>query len=294
MKLYICHSIYHLLITLLKSDHYSDVLIRFDLFDKSLFKKYIRKLYHNVFFEIKDINFKNYSDVYVFNDWNKDGNFLRSNKIYHHLIEDGYNYYSYNICHYYEKNLILKLKYYLRKFMNQLPWGRSKFVIDVEVNDLTTVHKNMHLCKMFEVKRSHLFSNIDELKQKWIAELFGLEDILNPESKKVLVLTQPIYHDKVDDKITTSKEQIEFYQNIVDEYVLDYEIVFKIHPRDKTEYPFLDLVKLLPNHIPMELYQYFLNYQFDIGITHSSSALEFLNCINKKIFLGELFNQKRG
>lgn len=96
-------------------------------------------------------------------------------------------------------------------------------------------------------------------------------------------MTQPLYQDHFDwECIQSEKDQIDFYANIVEEYRQDYDIYFKIHPRDTAEYPFLKEVIVLDKKIPMEVYFLLYPLHFDIGITHSSSALQFLDQVKEK------------
>ncbi|HEO7347808.1 TPA: capsular biosynthesis protein, partial [Streptococcus agalactiae] len=47
-------------------------------------------------------------------------------------------------------------------------------------------------------------------------------------------------------------------------------------------------VELLPSNVPMEIIELMLTGRFECGITHSSTALDFLTCVDKKITLVDL------
>ncbi|MGR1332735.1 glycosyltransferase family 52, partial [Streptococcus agalactiae] len=88
--------------------------------------------------------------------------------------------------------------------------------------------------------------------------------------------------------IETSEEQFNFYKSIVDEYInKGYNVYLKVHPRDVVDYSKLP-VELLPSNVPMEIIELMLTGRFECGITHSSTALDFLTCVDKKITLVDL------
>ena len=79
------------------------------------------------------------------------------------------------------------------------------------------------------------------------------------------------------------------YQNILDKYLKDYNLYIKTHPRELTDYKAVldvDFVEI-PRDFPLELLNFFKAINFNLGITIFSSALDNLNCVENKIFIGE-------
>lgn len=290
-NLYICHTDYHLLIALIKCDFDDEIILfnkisdienKIDKINKfSIFKKISvcfekEKFYNNFDFVNKNI--------YLFNDWTNIGEYLRKRNISYNIIEDGYNYYSYDV---YRKEFSLKKRIFNKFFSNDVPLGYSKYVKSIEVNDITIVIKDTRYKKMIEVPRKELFRNITEEKNIMLLNIFGVNKINKKDGKSMIILTQPLYQDKFDTMINSEEAQLKFYRDIVNKYDAEYDIYFKVHPRDNTNYNSIKNVIFLEK-VPIELYEYVGNYKFDIGITHSSTALEYLDCVDKKIFLKDL------
>lgn len=307
-NIYICYTKYQLLITLLKLD----INLKNDLcllFDLNRFQERKIKLSMNVnhimyvgdytfsIFNIKKIikNYKiisSYTDIFIFLDHRIIGHFLNKFKFHYYLIEDGYNFYSLE----YKKTIIYNnpiKKFLYNLFMNppKRP-GDSNYVLSIEVNDKSILsNKDRRYDKMVEVPRKELFNNIDETRKKVILDVFDVKPMKYIKDKQsLLILTQPLYQDKFDqDIINTEDDQLKFYSDIVSKYKKDYEIYIKVHPRDKVDYHSLNAdVVFLDKDVPMELYEFVGDYEFDIGVTHSSTALDYLSCVKEKIFLKDL------
>lgn len=295
-QLYACHTVYHLLITLLKHDA-SDTKTDLYLFDAipgvdhlaqriretSLFDKVeVASESQRVFTELNT-----YRSIFIFNDWTYLGHFLRKHALAYHLLEDGYNYFTYTV---YERGLSLKGKIFSYLFPASLPLGYSSWCRSIEVNDKSKVSStDSRYSKMMEVPRKDLFARLSSDRKKQLLEIFGVQSIATASSQSVLILTQPLYQDKWDAQLVqTSQDQFAFYKQIVDQYADDYTVFMKVHPRDTVDYSSLQSVLFLDKHVPMELYEFVGEYFFDIGITHSSTALDFLSCVGEKITIKEM------
>lgn len=294
-KLYICHTVYHLLITMCHLDFCEDShLLLFDtISDRELLVKRLRKLNYTglVLFEAKDCrdyaqyDLQDFDEIYLFNDWTYIGQYLRSNKRSYSLIEDGYNYYAY---HSYPESFSRLRQIYHCIFRNSLPLGYSKYVKQIELNSLEVLKdtdKRRKKCK--EVPRLALFSNLSDLKKERLLSLFAVKPIEVRSQDTLLVLTQPLYQDELAG-FETAEKQLAFYQKIVDSYKQERTIYFKVHPRDEIDYSAIKDVVFLRQDVPMELYEFVGNYYFDTGITHSSTALEYLSCVGEKIVLCDM------
>lgn len=287
-SVYICHTIYHILIMLCQLEEQENIdIILFDSipnverFRNILGRKTrILSLKQEGF---DDISLSTYEERYLFNDWTNIGAYLRENALPYYLIEDGYNYFSFD--HY--KEFFSRKRRLLYLFeRNVLPFGHSKFAHTIEVNDLSLVVKDMRYKKMIERPRQELFSTLSQEKKSLLMELFPIpHQVIQQERKKVLILAQPLFQDGfIRDRIYSIESQIAFYEEIVRKYQEQYAVYFKVHPRDTTVYPF-EQVLFLDKDTPMEIYEFIGDLQFDVGITHSSTALEYLSCVKEKIFL---------
>lgn len=286
VRKYICYTIYHLLIALCKYESGDVIYIGKDVF---LDREMERKLeeYKVKIFLVDEFNVSQNDDIYIFNDWESEGDYLRRNKIYYHLIEDGYNYHSYNIrkLFYKRKNLLAK---YI--FTTSIPFGYSKYCLSIEVNNKSKVVRDKRYKKMIEVPRKQLFLNLTIEKRNMLKSVFNIPIQIN-KAKSVLILTQPLSSDTFfTDVFPDKKSLFNYYKGVANSYINQgYSVFIKIHPRDKLDYSLLGSeVILLSKRIPMEIYELFGNYHFNIGITHSSTALEFLTCVDEKIFLADL------
>lgn len=290
-NLYCCYTNYHLLITLLKAknndklllfDKITDVEKKLQIFNKyNLFSKIYIKNQEDISFEFVK---KQY--IYIYNDFTKLGEYLRKNKISYNLLEDGYNCFSINLLKIYYNPLKIFLKFLLCK--NNMAFGYSEYAKSIEVNNKYVIIKDCRYKKITELPRKNLFKNLSEERKNIIFEIFDFNMIDFGNKKSVLILTQPIYQDGIDKKIKTEKEQFNFYNDIVKKYRDNYVVYFKIHPRDSVDYSYLNDITFLNKDTPIELYEFIEGCKFDIGITHSSTALDYLSCVGKKIFLGNI------
>ncbi|MCD0055661.1 capsular biosynthesis protein, partial [Streptococcus agalactiae] len=84
------------------------------------------------------------------------------------------------------------------------------------------------------------------------------------------------------------QEQYDYFDDIVQEYrTLGYNVYLKVHHRDVVDYSKLP-VELLPSNVPMEIIEWMSTGRIECGITHSSTALDSLTCVDKKITLVDL------
>lgn len=301
--LYIAETSYQILISLLKMNIEEDeLLIINNPISVGTIKKIetyvnVHQMYSskfgshsiiNISIRHKIINFlKRFENIIVFLDHREVGAFLNKFKIPYTLCEDGYNFFSVNVV---RKNLYTnKLKNMIYNLYFHPPFkpGLSKYCKLIEVNNLDTVIKDERFNKMVELPREYLFKNITPDKYKMILEIFSAYKI-NPKEKSVLIISQPLWQDKVDNSINTPQQQIEFYTDIIKKYFKQYTVYFKIHPRDKTDYSCIDNVIFIQKEVPLECFELIGEFNFDIGITHSSSSLDYLKCIKEKIFLGKI------
>lgn len=300
-KIYICHTVYHLLIALCKLDLNEKNMVI--LFNKIPKREEIAQILreHKLEVQIYSESEKKYigfpaadeESLFLFNDWTNIGDFFRKNKMEYHLIEDGYNYFSINI--YKKRTRFLIRAYYTLFKKDERPLGYSRFCKSIEVNSLAVIPWDSRWKKFVSVSRTELFEKIPSKNRQLIFTLFHVEEF-HIKSQSVLVLTQPLAADRwyktATESFQTLDEQFDYYQKIIEKYrMLGYTVYLKIHPRDKVDYSSLN-VTLLPQNIPMELLDMVCDQKFSIGVTHSSTALDFLNCVEEKITLFDLKGMK--
>ena len=302
-NVYICHTNYHLLLSLIKLniEDTNDIVVFDDIINadriieniKEYFPQtqvYLRKnttysKFKKVSFKTKKVRkwlfeeieyFKNFNTIYVFNDFTRVGVFLHQYKIVYNLIEDGYNYFSFVKKE--KVNIKILLNYILKDI--PLPRGNSKYCQSIEVNDISLVPKDERYYKFKEVPRKDLFNNISEERKQLILRVFDVEELSKVKDKSVLILTQPL---SIDGLLNSDDKQYGFYKKICDRYLSEgYEVYLKPHPRDSITYRNINGIKLIAQTVPMELIEMVSNVKFKKLITHSSTAVNFLTCGKEK------------
>lgn len=294
-NIYVCHTIYHLMITLAKVNVLDnnilmlccieDEILISRLEESQLFDKIYSYNNNNNVNEQIDI-LKKIDNIFIFNDWTAIGIALYHEKIKYHLLEDGYNFYQMKNDNLRDK-LLGKVAIW-RKIYNKMIgypffWGNNDYCIDIEVNSLIDLPKDKRRFKFKEVSREKLLSRISENRKKIIQYIFQISETFIESNNTVLILTQPLYQDKL---VNSLLEQYNFYNKLCEKYYeMGYHVYLKPHPRDNMSYSTLKNVNLIQQNIPIELIENFQNISFDIGITHSSSALDFLTCVKNKIII---------
>lgn len=283
-NLYFCHTLYHLFIALCKLNPEEENCISLNevlQLDPKVKERLIKKYSIDVM-EEKRVALFNYDTIYIFNDWESVGPILRDKGIFYNLIEDGYDYFTY-----YTKEILFADQEDIQ--FDYAPWGYSKFCKTIEVNDISKIEEDCRAGKFVELPRKQLLGNLDRQKREMLFDVFNIPQNTS-KRRKLLILTQPLCYDEFEDTITTDEEQVAYYQDIINQYQEeDFEIYLKIHPRDKVDYTALaDQVIFLEKNVPMEIYEMLGGYHFEVGITHSSTGLDYLSCVSEKIFLKNL------
>lgn len=315
-SLYICHTIYHVLIScikaLLKSDCIDILLVDtipnvyelkhrlisagifndiYILSHGNIFNKYTKNSFHlnyiYILYNKNKINeylkyIKLYDYIYIYNDYSNVGAYLIINKIKYHLIEDGYNLFkNFNV---HKDCLKMKpFKMLLYKIFN-IPYqiGLSKYIIDIEVNDILDL--KTPLCnKIIQRSRKEMMNKLSETSVNIITDIFELSVNVAEDRKSLLLLTQPLIEIGI---VSSLRNQLAYYKCILEKYVDDYDIYIKPHPRDSANYKDLfqnKQVHILNKYSPIEILDMKCRIQFDIGVTYSSTAITSLSCCKNKI-----------
>lgn len=321
-KIYICTTYYHVLVTLAKTlleeskIKNTDIIVcddiieagslcqklkKYNLFNKIFFVKQseipefvsnnilknLFNLHHFNYVMTKkyiNVNFDNYSDIYIFHDDTKIGHYLNDAGYYYHLIEDALNFYQKILNTPFRYAVISNWKFYLKRILNYkyLPLGNSKYVVDIEVNE----NKNLQIKrkKVVELNRHELFNNAFLKHKDVLLGIFldrEIKDLLKKENR-ALVLTQPLYKDKI---LQSEAEQISFYKKIVQDLKQkNFKVYIKPHPRDCVDYSaFISDVNVINKEFPIEIFNYIKNISFSIVASIDSSCMDVLNFCEVKI-----------
>lgn len=322
-KIFICHTEYHVLISVVKNiknatNEKNDIVLygtlndidkiynkikESDLFDNVYVFNYKdteeidklpetkniilrRKILKNMIRTSYDLNFLNGKEIYIFNDNSLIGIYLRMNKMNYNIIEDGLNCYK-NIERHYKFN---SLKYKVKILVNDLTcsFGSSKYAKTIEVNSKKDI-KVFFKDKLIEIPRKEIFEALKENEKEKIVNIF-LDEPLNLKNTEVsLLITQPLYKDGF---LNDKKQQIDMYKYVIDTY-LEGKVIIKPHPRDDIDYKQLssDYI-VLENGFPIEILNFMDNISIKKCVTAFSTSIDSMECCNEKVVLGSEWVQK--
>lgn len=332
MKLYCCFSIYNLYITLVKamvSGENIDILIGSQMPDYINKVKSIRKLpfVKNIYMfdslSYKNIKFKNKIDkiinqkkkekeyidsqlninwfiygenIYLYNDFEILGWYFVDCKIKYHLIEDGCNFFKY-----FQKYYNIPKSQYTNNIKNVIKnafnyghrmYGTSQYVIDIEVNEAKGIVINNK--KIIEVPRKLLFYNLNDNQKNILYKVFCTSNIkLDNQKKRLLICTQPLYEDG---QLDSLEIQENIYNNIIQKYFKKgFSITIKPHPRDNVDYTNIcekyNCI-YIDKYIPSEVLNYNKNIYYDLALSITSTAIESLEFVKERKYLGFEFIEK--
>lgn len=323
-NLYICHTQYHVLITMLKSIKNREVeneimlystiqdveRIKNELERKKLFKQvYIfdksddimksaaKKAKNQIDLKRKmklilkedDSSFEclQHKEIYVFNDDSIIGNYLRLNRKQYHLIEDGLNCYQNIEKHYCFENT---LKEKVKNMLNtpDACFGKSRYVKRIEVNTKEDVSVYIRK-KMCEVPRKQLFEGLTQKEKNDIISVFIEKEEWSNIKSATLIITQPLWQDGF---LRTKEEQIKMYQSIINQYSKGQTII-KPHPRDEVDYAKeIQGSMVLKKEIPIEVFNFYGDMEIGRVITVFSTSLDMISFAKEKIKLGYEWMEK--
>ncbi|HFU4518376.1 TPA: glycosyltransferase family 52 [Streptococcus suis] len=307
-RIYICHTMYQVLISLLKMDFERDSLMSIDIIGHfpevgEQLRQHVHLIeetersfgLHSLVARLKTKEsltlLQSYDEVIIFQDHRQVGHFLNKHRIPYFLMEDGYNFFKDKlVCDLASiQTSVWKRFLYRWYFRPARLVGSSPYCQSIEVNDLSLVQFDEAYKPFVEVPRKQLFDKASPEKVQVLMQIFGVRAIVADEEssqKRLLLLTQPLYWNYY----VTNEELLEIYTAGLAPYREDYTIYIKPHPRDGFDYSFLgEDVVILPQGIPFELFEMAGSSHFDIGMTYNSSALDFLNCFSEKVYLQDTF-----
>lgn len=244
-------------------------------FELCFFKMFFFRSSFRSYFHLLD----DYDEIYLFNDKDICGWYCSITKRKYHLLEDGLDCYKLFDQYQVKGHFIILRK--LAAFFMRFPisYGWSSQCIDVEVNDAENMKTKLrHPIKV--CPRKQLF---DQLPQKTIDQLINVFNgkPLAAVQGAVLVLTQPL---KELGLVHCDEEQRAFYSKLGHSLAGNQPFFIKPHPRDTCDYSkIVPSGYLISQFMPAEL----LNYSgssFKIGVTYSSTSLNALSCVKRKLF----------
>lgn len=190
-----------------------------------------QRFFRNVVRIFFPVRLKAYSDIYIYNDCLCAGQFIRACNMNYHLIEDGIDYWSAvdGMPEFrYEKNRLYRSIYQLS--------NNTDNMIDFEVNDKKTIPKGF-TANVVEAKKKELFMRISLPQRETISGIFidvkSIDLLSQSFDEGVLILTQPFW----EDNSITVEECNRIYNSISQKYLDEgCFVIVKPHPRDNNEY----------------------------------------------------------
>lgn len=136
---------------------------------------------------------------------------------------------------------------------------------------------------MRELPRNELFASLTEQEKKNIISVF-LENVeLDAIQNATLLITQPLWKDGF---LETEAEQIQIYQDIIQQYAKG-QVIVKAHPRDEIDYSAnLKESIVLKREFPIELLNFVGKAKMEKAITICSTAIDGIEFAKEKIKLG--------
>lgn len=322
-ELYICHTYYHLLISIVKNIRkkgQNDLAIECrdnkvarnnrkilkKLKEKNIFKeihildysnpkgesryseiRYIVKGLKTIFFRVRKfikkqkIDFKEYDEIFIFNDEMIYGKILNLLKIRYNIIEDGLNSLKNNTA------LISKkhsgIKKILKTKVFKIPLlAESKYIKTIEVNDKNGVYLDKD--KLIEIPRKELFHSLNSDEKKEICDIFMTEFNVKKYNGYSILIPQPFCDDRI---LKNELEQINLYRKIIEEHMPEEKIIIKAHPRDNVNYEkYFPDATIINEPFPIEILNFFEDIKFKKVVTVTSTSLNFLETVEEKVYLG--------
>lgn len=309
-NVFICHTLYHVYISLLKqldSSADSDIILvdtipdarhlADSLRNESLFKSVIVVSKRDKFLNTRSYHLNHvytalrrrklsrdfsyllqYDNIYLFNDYTEMGAYLNLSGIPYHLIEDG--------CDCYKKinqhkpaghaRFAKKALWRLFKIPNGL--GEGGGILDVEVNDAKGLRTQFD-CKVLEVPRKRLMNSRSQNQIEMLFRIFNASSLFQIEKGSTIILTEPLWQMGVTKR---GNDTVTFYKRIA-ELFTGGACYIKPHPRDDSDYrsAFAPSV-IVDRNMPIELLNYLGKDRFSAAITYSSTSVRLLEACSTR------------
>ena len=274
MKIFICFTYYHILVTLVKSfvnkEKY-DIMIANDipgyenLISHIAEKNYFRKIHiydakiirikksnnvilyslarnkYNILSRFKryfDLDLSQYDDIYIYNDATEIGLYLNYRKIKYHLLEDALDFYKYFNTYYHLRDNSYNNKSFKSLLKKLLGIGFMAWGTSEYCLDIEVNDVNgiqIPTEKVITVSRKELFSHLSDTDKKSIYDVFASDrKVDSGKGDSVLICTQPLFSAG---HVKSMEVQLMVFEEIIrDYYNQGNNIVIKPHPRDEADY----------------------------------------------------------
>lgn len=306
---YICHTVYHLYISLIRSFYLGernvDLILMDAIPDVDLFADRIKKegVFQNVFILGKKRPFASsdyikaifdcaihrckykkkldflstYEKIYLFNDMTEIGCYLTQMGIPFHLLEDGLD--CYKVMN---QDLVAQARKrtgLARHLCNifDVPYriGTSKMCIDLEINDDLGLKTSVPVpirCLPRKLFTSSLTSaNLDVLRS-----VFNIPDTSTLEGG-VLILTSPLF-----DEGYEQSDSLEFYSRLLKVFK-GRNCFIKPHPRDPVDYSeIIEKKRIIDKKVPIELFSLDSDLHMFAVVTYNSTSIGSISFVEKK------------
>lgn len=328
MKLYICFTYYHTLITLIKllhSDEKADLLLannipnytdligrlngtgrfeniyeydaikfRSESKTKSALQRAMlgRRNVMRIVPNCINVTLEKYEDIYVYADMTGIGRYIIGRNINYHLIEDALDFFVYFDKYYDISDSSFSKTGFKKRIKNFFHigftcWGQAKCCLDIEVNSLNGI--KVPVDKVKAVSRKEMFQNLTIAQKKVIYGVYVPNGLKwnNDQSKSVILLTQPLFEDHW---VETEDQQLKVFEGIVNDLKKDgYSITIKPHPRDIIDYSNIEkryMCSHIDKNIPSEVLNFNSEAFFDLAVSITSTAINFLENVHERRFIG--------
>lgn len=318
-KVYICHTVFHLFISLLKAMRQRDVehhifvpkTLRFN--PVSLVGVYLKSAntypYAEIekqWFEYKAANplgffsYRKKIQQLVFDDfkYNEYDHLFRNADFI--VFNDGSPFVTALMLKYSKLNFklvedgeaiytsIKKDTRYLIKLISAypMPFGQSHFINELEVRFPERLSARIRK-KASVLKYDAMVSSLTQKQRDELLSFFNVSESIIENKERLILLTQPLS----EDGLVSEAYKRSLYQRIVDEQIGDMALYIKPHPRELTDYKQLyPEAHILSPESPVELLS-FLSCHFDVAVTYFSTSIHSVEA-KRKVYLSLDYDQK--
>ena len=300
MKLFICVTYYHVLITTIKcilSGDKCDLLLSnripgyeelFLSLEKSgVFNRIIEYDNVSIWNEEKKVNqrldqflhqyqnkkivekylkldFGQYSDIYIYQDVHYLAYYLIAKGYKYHLLEDALDYFRYFDKYYGITKASYdrnSLKFRVKRLTGLGTQAWGNSDACIDVEVNSLEDLQYQNEKFFEVPRKELFGKLSAEQRKTVFNIFAEnKNMVDSYEDAVLLCTQPLYHDG---HVSSMAIQLKVFETIAKDYCnMGYKVVIKPHPRDEGDYSAI-IDKYCCGYIDKNLPSEVLNYNPD-------------------------------
>lgn len=310
-KLYICHTLYHVYVSILKimaGGGPSDILLVSTIPEVELLAGRIRN--ENLFGRVEILNkadifldvqsyhanhiyarlsrseirkrlgyVGDYRDVFLFNDYTEIGAYLNMEGIPYHLIEDGLD--CYKVTNQRAPHGKAQAAKKILNCLFDVPMGLSqgRALIDIEVNDASRLSTKFD-CPVIEKSRCKLMSIPNDVQAASLFRVFDALSLCEIEEGSVLILTDPLSEIGAS---SCDAETVSFFAALAAEFS-DCLCYVKPHPRDYGDYSTVfPPERVINKNVPIELLNYLGEDRFEAAVTYSSTAIYLLSACNRRM-----------